>query len=78
MLDALKLKGGGEKGLAKEAVAALLNSRSVNYTFTTSQVIQIVQDAYRAADDDDDNEKDIFNDAKDILKDANKQECPFE
>ena len=64
--------------MAKEAVAALLNSTSVNYTYSTLQVIQMVQDAYRAANDDEDNEKDIFDATKDLLKDANKQECPFD
>jgi hypothetical protein len=50
LLQALEIGGGGENGMARQAVAALLNSTSpgVNYQLTTAQVIAIVYDAYHA------------------------------
>jgi hypothetical protein len=48
MLDAVWLGGGGERALARHAVAALLNANhpDVNYHFTAAQVIAGVQNAY--------------------------------
>jgi hypothetical protein len=62
--------GGGEYALARHAVAALLNSTSpdVDYAFTTSQVIDLVQNAYATGD---------FEDAKDMLEDENEEGCPL-
>ena len=69
LLEALKEKGGGEKALVKQATAALLNSTALDYAFSTSQVIAMVQAAY-AADD--------FNPTKDLFEDENKTECPLD
>lgn len=68
--QAAKLGGGGEYALARHAVAALLNSTDpdVDYSFTTAQVIDLVQDAYATGD---------FEDAKDMLADANEEGCPL-
>jgi hypothetical protein len=50
LLQALEIGGGGENGMARQAVAALLNSTSpgVNYQMTTEEVIAAVQAAYAA------------------------------
>ena len=67
---AVRLGGGGEYALARHAVAALLNSTSpgVDYLFTTSQVIALVQDAYATGD---------FEDAKNMLEEENEEGCPL-
>jgi hypothetical protein len=68
--QAAKLGGGGEYALARHAVAALLNSTNpdVSFDFTTSEVIDLVQAAYASGD---------FEDAKDMLEDANEEGCPL-
>lgn len=52
LLDALNDGGGGYHALNRHAVAALLNASnpSVNYKYTTAEVIQMVQDAYASGD----------------------------
>ncbi len=68
--QAVRFGGGGRYALARHAVAALLNSANpdVEYQFTTTEVIELVQDAYETGD---------FEDAKDILEDANEEGCPL-
>jgi hypothetical protein len=48
LLDVLSLGGGGENGMARQAVAAILNAASpgVNFKWTVGEVILIVQSAY--------------------------------
>ena len=68
--DALSQGGGGENALGRHAVAALLNTQNddVSYSFTQTQVIEIVQDAYDTND---------FETAKNILAGENEQICPL-
>lgn len=64
LLDAMKSGGGGDKALGRHAVAALLNSASssVNYAYTTDEVIAMVQKAYATGD---------FEATKDLFDAAN-------
>ena len=64
--DVLSQGGGGEKALARHAVAGLLNAAhpGVNYLFTGAEVIALVQDAYATGD---------FGAAKDILETENER-----
>lgn len=68
--DAVELNGGGERALARHATAALLNAATgdVNYTFTISQVIASVQNAYATGE---------FEALKDQLDAANNAGCPL-
>ncbi|HET7010254.1 MAG TPA: hypothetical protein VFI11_05715 [Anaerolineales bacterium] len=70
LLDAAWLRGGGEFALARQAVAALLNSANpdVDYAYTTAEVIAMVQDAYATGD---------FESVKDTLEGANESGCPL-
>ena len=70
LLDGLQAKGGGEKALARHAVAALLNASSpyVSYEYTAAEVIALVQDAYATGG---------FEYAKDMLEDQNETYCPL-
>lgn len=66
---AVKAKGGGENALARHAVAALLNAASsVDYLYSTAEVIAAVQDAYASGD---------FETTKDLLADENELGCPL-
>ncbi len=66
--EAVELGGGGAYALMRHAVAALLNAESpdVAYNYTSSEVIQRVQDAF-ASDD--------FENHKDALEEANENGC---
>ena len=68
--DAVELGGGGERALARHAVAALLNAATgdVNYTLSISQVIASVQNAYATGE---------FEALKDQLDAANNAGCPL-
>ncbi len=70
LLESASLGGGGENALARHAVAALLNTQDddINYSFTQTEVIDIVQDAYVSED---------FENAKNILAGENEQVCPL-
>lgn len=70
LLDGLQAKGGGEKALARHAVAALLNASNadVSYGFSAADVIAMVQDAYATGD---------FEAAKDLLEAQNEAGCPL-
>ncbi len=68
LLGALKQGGGKEKALGRHATAALLNAAAggVDYEFSESEVIQLVQDAYASGN---------FNHYKDMLADENESGC---
>jgi hypothetical protein len=70
LLEALERGGGGEKALARQGVAGLLNAATseVSYGLTTGQVIQMVRDTYGSGD---------FDPASKELEQANKQGCPL-
>jgi hypothetical protein len=70
LLDILEQGGGGEKALGRHAVAALLNaaSPSVDYAYTESQVVQMVNSAYGTGD---------YDPVRKELEQANKQGCPL-
>ncbi len=70
LLKALKQGGGGTRALGRHAVAALLNTAntSVQYLFSTAEVIQIVLDAYTSGN---------FEGAKNLLEAQNEQGCPL-
>jgi hypothetical protein len=50
LLQALQANGGGQAALGRIAVAALLDSTSLNFSYTPEEVIQMVQDAYATGD----------------------------
>ena len=70
LIAALIRGGGGENALGRHATAALLNAAhsGVSYSFTTAQVIALVQGAYATGD---------FTGAKDQLASENEQGCPL-
>jgi hypothetical protein len=70
LLDGLGAKGGGERALARHAVAALLNASSpdVSYEFMAIEVIVLVQYAYDTGH---------FEVVKDLLNDQNETGCPL-
>ena len=70
LLDAMEQGGGGEIALGRHATAALLNTQNddVNYSFSETEVMEIVQDAYDTND---------FETAKNILAGENEQTCPL-
>jgi hypothetical protein len=70
LLEALRLNGGGERALARHAVAALLNINNpdVSYAIDASQLNALVQNAYITRD---------FESAKDILETHNERGCPL-
>lgn len=71
LLQGLEAGGGGQNALARHAVAALLNtsSPSVDYEFTTAQVIALVQNAYATGN---------YEAAKNILAAENEAGCPLD
>jgi hypothetical protein len=80
LADAIKANGGGERALARHAVAALLNAYGgvpnsdgsvVQFPYTPLQVIGLVQDAYAAGT------AAAINAAKNQLADANELGCPL-
>jgi hypothetical protein len=58
--------------LLKQAVAAFLNSQSVDFAFTTGEVVSMVNDALATGD------RDTILDVKDVLDDANNGGCPLD
>jgi hypothetical protein len=68
--QAVGLNGGGERAMARHAVAALLNSSSsgVDYYFTTAEVIAAVQQAYATGD---------FEGVKNSFERENERGCPL-
>jgi hypothetical protein len=70
LLDALTLGGGGEKALARHAVAAILNAShsEFTYAYTTADIITGVQNAYASGN---------FEPFKDLLDRANNTGCPL-
>ena len=70
LLDGAKAKGGGEKALARHAVAALLNASSpyVSYEFSAAEVLTLVQYAYGTGH---------FEAVKDLLEEQNETYCPL-
>lgn len=68
--EAVKSKKGGEDALARHAVAALLNAASsgVDYPYTTSEIIAMVQAAYASGD---------IEGTKDMFEAANEAGCPL-
>lgn len=70
LLDAANAGGGGANALARHAVAALLNSTSsVDYFYSTAEVISIVQDAFNSGD---------YESAKDLFEFQNELGCPLD
>jgi hypothetical protein len=71
--EALNLGGGGEKALARAAVAALLNAASeeVDFEFTEQEVIEKVQAAIASGDPEE------IEDLKDELDRENNRGCPI-
>lgn len=67
---AVQLGGGGEFALARHAVAALLNSSNsgVSYTYSTAQVIAMVQQAYATGN---------FERIKNLFAAQNEMGCPL-
>ena len=67
LLGALKQGGGGEKALARHAVAALLNAEdpNINYFYTIEEIKALVQNAYTTGD---------FETAKNLLAAQNELE----
>jgi hypothetical protein len=70
LLEALWLGGGGERALARHAVAALLNAARADYTFpyTESEIVAGVQSAFASGD---------YETFKDALDRANNTGCPL-
>jgi hypothetical protein len=71
LLEALRVRGGGESALMRHAVAALLNAANpdVDYAYTEAEVIEIVQDAYSSGD---------FKAAKGLLAAENRLGCDLD
>jgi hypothetical protein len=71
LLDAVWAQGGDENALARHAVAALLNAASpdVDYFYSETQIIQMVQDAYSSGD---------FETIKDLFEYENELGCPLD
>ncbi|MAT96181.1 MAG: hypothetical protein CL608_03485, partial [Anaerolineaceae bacterium] len=69
LAEAADAKGGQENALARHAVAALLNaSSSVDYLYSTADVISMVQAAFASGD---------FNGTKDLFEAQNELGCPL-
>jgi hypothetical protein len=70
LLDALWLGGGGQRALARHAVAALLNAARTDYsfTFTQAEIIAGVQNAFATGN---------YEPFKDLLDRANNTGCPL-
>lgn len=68
LLDVLDKSGGGVNGLARESVAALLNAESVNYAFSSDQVISKFQEAF---------DSNNFKGQTDEFAFENARGCPF-
>jgi hypothetical protein len=76
LLEALSFKGGptvqdAKNILLRQAAAAYLNSLSIAYAFTTSDVVSMVNDALATGD------RETILGVKDVLDDANNGGCPL-
>ena len=76
LLEALSFQGGptvqdAKNILLRQAAAAYLNSLSIDFAFTTSEVVSMVNDALATGD------RDTILDVKDVLDDANNGGCPL-
>jgi len=76
LLEALSFQGGptvqdAKNILLRQAAAAYLNSLSIAYAFTTSEVVSMVNDALATGD------RDTILDVKDVLDAANNGGCPL-
>lgn len=71
LLQALSSNGGGESALLRHAAAALLNAASggVDYFYTVSAVIQLVQQAYATGN---------FEPIKNLFELQNERGCPLD
>lgn len=70
LLNAVWLGGGGERAMARHAVAALLNASSsgVSYLYTEADVITMVQNAYATGN---------FEGTKNLFAAQNEMGCPL-
>ena len=70
LLQALGTGGGGERALGRHATAALLNASSpdVSYFYSTSDIINMVQNAYGSGD---------FEGVKNMFEYQNELGCPL-
>ncbi|HMP41969.1 MAG TPA: hypothetical protein PKA05_16440, partial [Roseiflexaceae bacterium] len=68
MLDALNANGGGINALMRHTAAALLNSQSINYAYSTAQVISMFQAAFDSGN---------YEPTKDLFDTANNAGCPL-
>lgn len=70
LLDAVRLGGGGERAMARHAVAALLNAAnpSVAYLYSEADVITMVQNAYATGS---------FERTKNLFEAQNELGCPL-
>lgn len=68
--DAVRLNGGGERALARHAVAALLNAANTNvsYLYSEADVISMVQNAYASGN---------FEGVKNLFEAQNEAGCPL-
>lgn len=70
LLQALQQNGGKEKALGRQAVAALLNAANpqVNYFYSQTQIINIVQTAFATKK---------YEEATELLEEQNTSMCPL-
>ena len=68
LLKALRAGGGGEKALMRHSVAALLNASSLDYAYSSAEVIAMVLGAFADGD---------FERVKDLFEAANEVGCPL-
>lgn len=70
LIDAVRLGGGGERAMARHAVAALLNAGNpdVSYLYSEADVIAMVQGAYATGD---------FEGVKNLFEAQNEAGCPL-
>lgn len=67
--DAIEANGGGENALIRHSVAAYLNASStVNYFYSTADIIAMVQDAFNSGD---------FETPKNVFDYQNNMGCPL-
>jgi hypothetical protein len=76
LLEALSFQGGpsvqdAKNILLRQAAAAYLNSLSIAYAFTTTEVVNMVNDALATGD------RDTILGVKDVLDAANNGGCPL-
>ncbi len=71
LMETLKLRGGGDNALMRQAAAALLNagSQQLEYRYTTTEVLEMFGQAV---------DSHSFEPVKDLYEAANSDGCPFE